>query len=199
MLEKVHDILHFWFGEDKNNLLTQAHKWWKGTPELDKEIHDRFGEVHALAVQGKLQAWLTQPLSCLAYIILLDQFSRNMYRHTPQAFAQDALALAACYQGREQKLDKDLHLIHRQFFYMPLEHSENLADQKLCVALMGQLVEEAREQPTYLQAMEQALDYAQQHHDIILNFKRFPHRNKILNRQSTQEELVFLTLPGSSF
>lgn len=200
MLEKIHEILHFWFGENKNNWLSQSHKWWQGTAALDEEIKTRFGSLHHLAVQGALQHWLEQPLSCLAYIILLDQFSRHIYRNTPLAFAQDTQAKAACYYGRERKWDKDLHLVQRQFFYMPLEHSEDLADQKLCLALMKCLVEEARENSThYLTAMEQAYSYAQKHYDIISNFNRFPHRNQILNRDSTQEELVFLTLPGSSF
>ncbi len=200
MLEKVNEILHFWFGTDKQNYLANASIWWKGTPELDQEISNRFAKVHHLAATGKLDVWLNQPLSCLAYIILLDQFSRNIYRNTPLAFAQDARARAAFLRGKEHKLDKELHLIERQFFYMPLEHSEELNDQKLCLALMKQLVEEARlHQPRYLSAMEQAFDYAEQHYDIILNFGRFPHRNVILERESTQEELVFLNLPNSSF
>lgn len=200
MLEKVNEILHFWFGTDKQNYLQNAHLWWQGTPEIDREISERFSKVHHLAATGQLDLWLKQPMSCLAYIILLDQFSRHIYRNTPLAFSQDSRAKAACERGREHKLDKDLHLVQRQFFYMPLEHSEDLNDQKLCVALMSQLVEEAKESaPQYLKAMEQALNYAQQHYDIVQNFGRFPHRNEILERESTQEELVFLNLPNSSF
>jgi len=200
MLEKVNEILHFWFGADKQNYLANAHLWWQGTKEIDQEISERFAKVHHLAATGQLDMWLKQPLSCLAYIILLDQFSRNIYRNTPLAFAQDSRAKAACERGREHKLDKDLHLVQRQFFYMPLEHSEDLNDQKLCLALMSQLVQEAREcEPQYLKAMEQAFNYAQQHYDIIQNFGRFPHRNEILERENTQEELVFLSLPNSSF
>lgn len=200
MLEKVNEILHFWFGTDKQNYLANAAMWWKGTPELDIEISERFAKVHHLAATGQLQAWLNQPQSCLAFIILLDQFSRHIYRDTPLAFAQDKLARAAFIRGKEHKLDKELHIVQRQFFYMPLEHSEDLSDQKLCLALMKQLTHEAREcEPQYLQAMEQAYDYAQRHYDIIQLFGRFPHRNEILERESTQEELVFLNLPNSSF
>lgn len=201
MIEKVNEILLFWFGSDKQNYLANAAKWWRGSPELDQEISDRFAKVHHLAATGELDIWLNQPLSCLAYIILLDQFSRHIYRNTPLAFAQDARARSACLRGREHKLDKELHIVQRQFFYMPLEHSEDIDDQKLCLALMKQLVEEAKDQqpPQYLQAMEQAFDYAEQHYDIIRNFNRFPHRNAVLERENTQEEMVFLTLPNSSF
>ncbi len=200
MLEKVNEILHFWFGNDKNNYLAHADRWWKASPAFDQEVSDRFAMVHHQAAKGELNAWLNQPLSCLAFIILLDQFSRNIYRNTPLAFAQDSLAKAAFLRGKEHKLDKDLHLIQRLFFYMPLEHSENIDDQKWCLALIKQLIVEAKEQaPAYLQAMEQAFGYAEQHYDIIQHFGRFPHRNAILERESTQEELVFLTMPNSSF
>lgn len=200
MFEKVSEILHFWFGTNKENFLSQAHKWWKADPQFDKEISHRFGEVHHLAAAGGLRHWLNQPQSCLAYIILLDQFSRNMYRGTPLAFAQDELAKIATYRGREHKLDKELNLVQRQFFYMPLEHSEEISDQKLCLALMKQLVEEAeKEHLQWLKTMEQSFDFAKRHYDIILNFGRFPHRNEILERESTQEELLFLSLPNSSF
>ncbi len=200
MIENVCAILKFWFGEDKNNLLAHAGKWWGANPEFDNEIIQRFAPLIPLARQGTLDAWLHQPQSCLAFIILVDQFSRNAYRHTPNAFAQDDLALKACEIGREHKLDKDLSLIQRLFFYMPLEHSEEINHQRLCLALMQQLVHEARESaPQYLQAMEEAFDFAQKHYDIIQTFGRFPHRNQILRRESTQSELLFLEQPGSNF
>ncbi len=200
MLEKVNEILHFWFGTDKENLLSHAHLWWQSDEKFDLEVLTRFETLLHQAAKGELNGWLDQPQSCLAYIVLLDQFSRNMYRDTPLAFAQDNLALAACEKGRQHKLDKELNLIQRLFFYMPLEHSENLNDQKLCLMLMKQLVQEAMDnQHQYVGALEQAFNYAQQHYDIILNFGRFPHRNEILERESTQEELLFLSLPNSSF
>lgn len=200
MLEKVNEILHFWFGNDKSNYLANANRWWRADSAFDEEISDRFAILHHQAAKGELNAWLNQPQSCLAFIILLDQFSRNIYRNTPLAFAQDPLAKAAFLRGKEHKLDKDLHLVQRLFFYMPLEHSENIDDQKWCLALIKQLVIEAKEQaPEYLQAMEQAFGFAEQHYDIIQHFGRFPHRNAILERESTQEELVFLTMPNSSF
>jgi uncharacterized protein (DUF924 family) len=192
MLEKVTEILDFWFKNEKN--------WWSGTEAFDQEIRTRFETVHHSAAQGKLDAWLELPHTCLAYIILLDQFSRNMYRNTPLAFAQDPLALAACMHGREQKLDKDLPVKQRLFFYMPLEHSENIDDQKLCLALMRQLIDDAqKEDPAQVSQMQQAFDFAQRHYDIIAQFGRFPHRNIILDRESTQDELLFLSLPNSSF
>lgn len=200
MLETVNEILDFWFGTDKTNPLAKANTWWQSDPEFDAAIRTKFETVHHLAASGKLDLWLGQPRSCLAYIILLDQFSRNMYRNSPLAFAQDERALQACEEGRAHKLDKELNLIERQFFYMPLEHSEDVNHQKLCLALMQQLVTEAKQNHVeYLNAMEQAYNYAQQHYDIIFNFGRFPHRNEILERESTQEELLFLSLPGSRF
>src|SRR5436190_9558376 len=132
MFEKVTEILSFWFGNDKQNYLALANQWFKADPQFDALIHERFGTLHHLATKGELDNWLESPQSCLAYIILLDQFSRNMYRNSPLAFAQDKLALAACHHGREHKLDKDLNVVFRQFFYMPLEHSEDINDQKLC-------------------------------------------------------------------
>jgi len=200
VFEKVNEILHFWFGTDKENFLSHSDKWWKTDPQFDEEVRKRFGEVHHLAAEGELAVWLNQPQSCLAYIILLDQFSRNMYRGTPLAFAQDPLAKAATFKGREHKLDKELNLIQRQFFYLPLEHSEEINDQKLCLVLMKQLVDEAaKDHPQWLKTMEQGFDFAKRHYDIILNFGRFPHRNEILERESTQEELLFLSLPHSNF
>ncbi len=200
MFEKVNEILHFWFGSDKAKPLSRAAIWFSATPAVDEEIKVRFEGLHHQAAKGALNNWLNYPQSCLAYIILLDQFSRNMYRNTPLAFSQDNLALQACLHGKEHKLDKDLTLIQRQFFYMPLEHAEDIHSQKLCLALMKQLVNEAQAyEPEMLDAMTQGFEYAKRHYDIILNFGRFPHRNDILERESTQEEIVFLSLPNSKF
>jgi len=200
VLEKVNEILNFWFGSDERDFLSQSHKWWRKDSHLDQEIRERFEGVHLAAIKGDLAPWVLQPRSCLAYIILLDQFSRNMYRGLPLAFAQDSLALqAACY-ARDQKFDKELSLVHRIFFYMPFEHSEEINDQKLCLILMQQLIQHAKETaPEYLQTTEETFAFAQKHYDIILNFGRFPHRNGILNRESTQDELLFLSLPNSHF
>lgn len=200
MFEKVNDILHFWFGEDKSDPLAHAHLWFSAKPEFDEEVKRRFETLHHQAAKGELSHWLNYPQSCLAYIILLDQFSRNIYRQTPLAFSQDELALSACLQGKEHKLDKELNVVWRLFFYMPLQHSEDLNNQKLSLALMKQLVEEAQSgAPALLAAMNNAFDFAKQHYDIILNFGRFPHRNEILERESTQEEILFLSLPNSKF
>jgi uncharacterized protein (DUF924 family) len=201
MLEKVREILDYWFGTDKTNWLSQSERWFAQSTEIDDEIRQQFLEIHQRGAEGKLEPWRSQSPTCLAYIILLDQFSRNMYRNSPLAFAQDAMALAACEHGREDKLDKDLPLIQRMFFYMPLMHSEELSAQKTSVALMRQLIEEARSrsQVKYLQALQKAQTFAQKHYDIISNFGRFPHRNAILERESTQGELVFLNQNKSFF
>ncbi|MGD9591446.1 MAG: DUF924 family protein [Candidatus Berkiella sp.] len=200
MFEKVNDVLDFWFGADKNQPLMNAHLWFSANPSFDQEIKQRFEGLHHLAAKGALDDWLNYPQSCLAYIILLDQFSRNIYRDSSLAFSQDHLALKACLNGKEHKLDKELNLVGRQFFYMPLEHDEDIHSQKLCLALMKQLVNEAQTgKPELLEAMSQSFEYAKRHYDIILNFGRFPHRNEILERESTQEELLFLSLPNSKF
>lgn len=200
MLEKVNEILDFWFGSDRQNPLALSHQWWKSTPEFDLLIKSRFESLYYLAASGELDEWIEQPHCCLAYIILLDQFPRNMFRGTPLAYAQDARALHACEKGRAHKFDKELDLIQRQFFYMPLEHSEDINDQKLCLALMKQSEQEARmHYPHYLSALEEAFHFAQKHYDVILNFGRFPQRNAILGRESTQEELVFLSYEKNYF
>ena len=192
MLEKIKEILEFWF-ENK-------HLWWASDPEFDQLIKDRFEDILLKARAGECDPWLEMPHSCLAYIILLDQFSRNMYRNTALAFAQDHLALKACQHGLENKLDKEFNLFEKQFFYMPLEHSEEIENQKLCLALMKQLENEARtHHPENLKEMEQAFEYAKKHFDIIANFGRFPHRNEILDRDSTQDEILFLSLPNNLF
>lgn len=200
MLEKVNEILDYWFGGDKDAPLVQPELWWGKKPEHDAYITEKFTDIHRYAATGRLTDWLKSPLSCLAYIILLDQFSRVIYRDTKEAYEFDKLALEACNHGHEHKLDRELHPIERQFFYMPLEHSEDLHDQKLCVALMRQLADNARESyPAYQKDLDNAVHFAQLHLDIIQNFGRFPHRNDILERESTQEELVFLSQKNSRF
>lgn len=188
MLEKINEILDFWFHEVK------PEQWWSADPAFDAQINERFGSLIHLAATGKLAAWLSHSLGCLAYIILLDQFPRNAYRGTPEAFAYDVLALAACKQGLENKLDRDLNILQRQFFYLPLMHAEDLDDQKLCIALFAHLVQAARENDlALLNTMEHALDYAYQHYDEIYHFGRFPRRNAVLKRENTQVEELFLS------
>jgi len=177
------EVLRFWFGQDAEYGV--AHKrWFEKDPAFDAEVRRRFLPLHAeLAGNG---AWLDTPRACLARIIVLDQFPRNMFRGTSQAFATDPLALAAARHARAAGYDRDWLRVEKIFAYLPFEHSETLADQQLACELMRPLGEEQ-------------YDYALRHKAIIERFGRFPHRNAILGRASTPEEIEFLKQPGSGF
>jgi len=139
-------------------------------------------------VIGEIDSWTNEAESCLAYIIILDQFSRNMFRDTPQMYAADSLALDASKYAIKKGFDKQVKK-GRSFFYLPLMHSENLENQEECIKQF-EILSEGKESGT---------EYAIKHRDIIRQFGRFPHRNKILSRESTKEEIEFLTKPGSPF
>lgn len=175
---RIDEVLRFWFADPD--------RWWVKDPAFDAEIRDRFGALHAAIERGEHEAWLDTPRGALAYVIVLDQFSRNIFRGTPGMFAADARALAATNAAIARGHDAALSPQERGFLYMPLMHSEALADQDRSVALFGALG-------------TGQLDYAERHRDIVRRFGRFPHRNAILGRASTPEELEFLTQPGSSF
>lgn len=200
MLEKIHDILHFWFGEPDDDIHQVAKTWWQKDDAFDAKIRNNFEETLVDATHGKLDIWLDQPISCLAYIILLDQFPRNIYRGTPQAFSYDDKARQACKLAIDNEHDKYLSLIQRQFVYMPLQHSEDLEDQKYCVALFQKLLDLAeRDDSIYIPLMRQGLEYAIKHHEVIEAYGRFPHRNEILGRENTEEEIEYLKRPDSGF
>ncbi|MCJ2544382.1 DUF924 family protein [Thermostichus vulcanus] len=194
------EILRFWFGDPAGPEYGQPRpEWFKKDPEFDQTIQKRFLPVYEQAAAGQLQVWQEpldpsgqgSPFSCLALILVLDQFPRNMFRGTPRAFATDPLALQAARQAVAQGLDHQLLPVQRWFVYLPFEHSEDLADQRRSVELFEQLQSDP--------ASQNAIDYARRHLEIIQRFGRFPHRNAILNRPSTAEELEFLQQPGSSF
>lgn len=188
------DVLEFWFPRDRE----RANKlWWGKDAALDAEIRERFGATLAAARAGELDEWAATARGRLALIIVLDQFSRNIHRDSPDSFAADAQARALTKDGLARGHDRELELLERLFFYLPLEHSESLDDQQQCVALMQSLADvagEARQQEVAFY-----VDYAIRHRDIIARFGRFPHRNAVLGRASTDEELAFLQQPGSSF
>lgn len=187
-------ILDFWFPADQ----TRANQlWWGKQPELDAEIRERFGPTVHAARAGHLDAWAERARGRLALIITLDQFSRNIHRNDPEAFAGDVRARALTHEGLVRGHDRELRPIERVFFYLPLEHSEFLVDQESCVELMRRLADEV--EPAQREMFAGFVDYAIKHRDIIARFGRFPHRNAVLGRVSTPEELEFLTQPGSSF
>jgi uncharacterized protein (DUF924 family) len=182
------DVLGFWFGSGAE--YGQRHKhWFEKDAAFDAEIRSRFLSLYERLASGN--QWLDAARPCLARILVLDQFPRNMFRGTPRAFASDSLALAAARHAVAERYDAGLVLVERVFVYLPFEHSEALADQEQACRLCEPLA-------AYPETAD-TLRYAIAHRDIIRRFGRFPHRNAILGRDSTVEELEFLQQPGSSF
>lgn len=185
-------ILEFWFGHpDESGYGKLRDFWFKATPDFDWELTSRFLEAYQKAAAGLLNEWVDSPESCLALILLLDQFPRNMFRGTPQAYSTDWEALSVAQQAVAKGYDREFLPVQRWFIYLPFEHSENLEDQRRCIKLFEQLSHD-RESAI-------AIKSAFQHLQIIERFGRFPHRNVILGRPSTPEEIEFLKQPDSSF
>lgn len=194
------DVLDFWFGayvDEVQCASQQSALWWGKNSQMDRQIQAMFeSDLRALA-QGRREDWLQTSHGRLAAIIVLDQFSRNIYRGTPQAFANDSQALQLCEEGLAMGADRQLRPLQRVFFYLPLEHSESLAQQVRCVTLFETLKNNVALENRML--FSDYLDFAQRHKAIIEQFGRFPHRNAVLGRQSTPEETQFLKQPGSAF
>ena len=185
-------ILDFWFGPVGSPEHGQLQsRWFKASLDFDAEIRHRFAAYHERAVYGSLASWEDAPHSALALLILLDQFSRNLYRGTPAAFAADPQALRLAQRMVTLSWDSELLPVQRHFVYLPFEHAEDLAMQNTSVRLFEQLKGDSQS--------EIAIDYAHRHRAVIERFGRFPHRNLILGRSSTPEETEFLLQPGSSF
>ena len=201
MPDDGHDeVLTFWFGElDADGLATPsvAKRWFTKDPEFDATIRERFGGLHRALRAGERREWLDSARGRLAAIIVLDQFSRNMFRDTPNMFASDERALALAVEGIEAGMDRELPVAQRVFYYMPLMHSEERAVQDRCVALFEALRDELAGNAQAQIANN--VKFAKMHRDIVARFGRFPHRNATLGRESTAEELAFLEQPGSSF
>jgi uncharacterized protein (DUF924 family) len=195
------DVLAFWFGDPPcgaDDVKRCMKRWFSGGIEGDRAIRERFEPTIAAAAAQRLDDWMDSARGRLALIVVLDQFPRNIYRGSADAFAYDARAREIAKAGVEAKLDRCLKPLERLFFYLPLEHSESLEDQRSSVALFGRLAE--LDVADYLRdALVGSVDYARQHHDIIARFGRFPHRNAVLGRDSTAEELDFLERDGPTF
>lgn len=175
------EIIKFWFEE-----ISQT-QWWKKDVEFDELIASRFSEVHGQASRCELNSWRDTAEGRLAEIIVLDQFSRNIYRNSPLSFATDSLALALSQEAIRTGADKEVAEGMRSFFYMPFMHSESVAIHKEAVSLYEAYGNEGN------------LTFELRHKAIIDRFGRYPHRNEILGRDSTAEEVEFLSQPGSSF
>jgi uncharacterized protein (DUF924 family) len=174
-------VLQFWFQDIKPS------QWWKVDADFDQLIASRFSDLHAQACQSELFLWRQSPTGRLAEIIVLDQFSRNMYRGTRLAFAADPLALALAQEAVAASADLKLSVEQRAFMYMPYMHSES----RLIHNEAARLFKDNGSENNY--------QFELRHKAIIDRFGRYPHRNKILGRESTEEELAFLAQPGSSF
>jgi uncharacterized protein (DUF924 family) len=194
------NVLAFWFGElDGEGLADAAHSqlWWRKDPEFDAQIRERFsGLWQRLTRESDVEA--KTPEEELARVIVLDQFSRNMFRDQGAAFSADAQALGLARAVSERGDDRSLRGHHRVFLYMPFMHSEALADQDRCIALFTAFHDQS-EAGRLRAELAQNIGFAQRHRDIIARFGRFPHRNQLLGRASSAEEKTFLTQPGSSF
>ena len=174
-------VLQFWFEEIKPT------QWWEKDLIFDQTIREQFAQIHHQANRCELYAWRQTAKGRLAEIIVLDQFSRNMYRDTPQAFGSDSLALALCQEAIAHRADKALTRVECSFLYMPMMHSESRLIHEMALPLFKQ------------RAVESSVDYEHKHKAIIDRFGRYPHRNAILGRESTADELAFLKQPNSHF
>jgi uncharacterized protein (DUF924 family) len=174
-------VLSFWFAE------TPPARWWAVDPAFDRLIAQRFGALHQSACRAELYAWRSQPRGRLAEIVVLDQFSRNLYRESPLAFANDPLALALAQEAVAAGADQTLNQIERTFLYMPFMHSES------------KLIHIEAERLFLANGRKDNYDFELRHKAIIDRFGRYPHRNAVLRRESTAEELAFLQQPGSRF
>lgn len=187
------DILDFWFlpandaGHGQPRMV-----WFRKDAAFDEQIRARFLPAVECALAGELNEWAESPQGALALLILLDQFPRNLFRGSARSFAGDAQALHIAGAAIAQGWDRAMNSVERAFVYLPFEHSESLADQERALALFESLTKDDAGTDSYL-------DYARRHHEVIVRFGRFPHRNAALGRASTPAEEAYLALPGSGF
>jgi uncharacterized protein (DUF924 family) len=199
----VETVLAFWFPpgaepqiaaqptDVRSPEFPQRREWFHKDPSFDAQIRERFGESIAQAVAGGLGGWTAAPRGALARVLLLDQFTRNAYRDTPAAFSGDARARATADEAIARGFDRELTPVERWFLYMPFQHSESLEDQQRSLTLFRALASDT--------GLASPLEWAERHAEVIRLFGRFPHRNAILGRPSSREELEFLRSPGSRF
>ena len=187
-MSAAEEVLAFWFGAQPGQARME---WFRKDAAFDATIRERFGVLHESAARHELDSWRDSARPMLALVVVLDQFSRNLYRNDPRGFAQDAYALECAKQAIGRGDDAAMLPVERQFLYLPFEHSESLAEQERGVELMRGL--------DAFEATRGVSEWAVRHRDIIARFGRFPHRNACLGRASTPGEVEFLKLPGSGF
>ena len=200
-MNEIERVLDFWFGKcGADGALDRAKQkmWFSDGRNYDAVIRKQFGKLHRRAARGEMDAeWAATPRGRIALIVVLDQFSRHIHRGTATAFAQDPAAQRLAVVGVEQGADRALIPAQRAFFYLPFEHAEDLELQRLGTCSFERLATEVA--PAWRKEYTSFADYSGHHRDIVERFGRFPHRNKILGRASTPEEIEFLKQPGSSF
>jgi uncharacterized protein (DUF924 family) len=185
---RADEILQFWFGRPDDPEFDKGREvWFKPSRRLDEEIRARFLADYEVARKDVYDGWMGASRSCLALILLLDQFPRNLFRNSPRSYESDEKALGVARHAVAQGIDKGLRPLERAFVYLPFEHAEDLAAQQDCVALFQRL------------GNAEQIGYAERHLRIVERFGRFPHRNAILGRASTPEEVEFLKHPESTF
>jgi len=193
-------VLAFWFGATGSATEVagrQSKLWFGKSPANDRAVVDRFSATLTAATAGQLDHWGRTPRGQLALVIVLDQFPHHVHRDQPQAFSTDPQALALSLAALASGEDRQLAPVERVFLYLPLEHAESLDLQERSVSLYEQLAHEAAADELAL--FGGFLDYARKHRDVVARFCRFPHRNEILGRPSTPDEVEFLKQPGSRF
>lgn len=193
MTDKVHEILNFWFGSLGSADLPSSDRtslWFGETDTIKKEFVQFFQQEFDAAASGQLEEWSKTPRGRLALILLYDQFPRYVHRYSSAAFSYDAKAQQLCLDGLREKMDHSLTLIERVFFYMPLVHAENVEAQEQSIRLYQELVSLSMSET--MQIYQLFLAYAYAHFRVIKEFGRFPQRNKVLGRQTTEAEMTFL-------
>jgi len=197
---RIEEILSFWFKEQALSapqIDRRLDIWFGEDAVFDHECKKEFSDVVDRASEGKLNHWADEPHGRLALILLLDQFRRNIYRGTADAFAMDKLALKLCVEGAMEKKDKGLTPIQQAFYYMPLQHAESRKVQAKSIKIYNRLAEVVS--PTYRETFETIAQFAELHHDIVQQFGRFPHRNSLLDRPNTPEEDEYLAGDSPDF
>ncbi|MCA9400753.1 MAG: DUF924 domain-containing protein [Candidatus Omnitrophica bacterium] len=197
-MERYEEILNYWFEDlDEDSIISQDHpvvrKWFDMSLETDQYIQDQFMSDYKEAIAGTYDHWIHDPRGRLALIIIYDQFSRNLFRDSAKAFEADYKALELALSSLKDGFDGRVNFIERIFYYMPLMHAENIEIQTISVETFEKFLNEAeRYEDQNVAYFQVTLAYAKQHYDVIKQFKRFPHRNKALDRRSTSDETAFI-------
>lgn len=195
--DKQKSVLDFWFGDDPLLVLDKQDLWFGRDAQFDESIRLQFADMVTEAATGAFDDWAKTARGALALVLLLDQFPRNIFRADPRAFVSDTHARRIAEIAIDQGLDQQLSAIERVFLYLPLEHSEDLTAQQRAVDLFMKLVDDAKSGEHAF--VTEALAYALSHRDIIEKFGRFPHRNDVIGRESSDEEKAFLKTPFSAY